>query len=66
MKPQTASHADRIGFFIRIGMGGVFLFSCAGKIADPRAFMDMVAQYRLLPPSLVWATAVFLPWIEAL
>ncbi|WP_319521183.1 MauE/DoxX family redox-associated membrane protein [uncultured Desulfosarcina sp.] len=66
MRPQTASHEDRIMIFIRIGLGAVFLFSSAGKIADPRAFMDIVAHYRLLPPSLVWATAVFLPWIEAL
>jgi uncharacterized membrane protein YphA (DoxX/SURF4 family) len=59
-------HADKWGIFIRIGLGGVFLFSSAGKIVDPHAFMEIVAQYRLLPPPLVWATAVFLPWIEAM
>jgi uncharacterized membrane protein YphA (DoxX/SURF4 family) len=66
MRLQNDNYKDRIWMFVRIGLGGVFLFSCAGKIADPQAFMDIVAHYRLLPPSLVWATAVFLPWIEAL
>ena len=66
MRLQTAMQAQKLGIFIRIGLGVVFLFSSAGKIVDPQAFMDIVAQYRLLPPTLVWATAVFLPWIEAL
>jgi len=66
MRLQTAMQAQKLGIFIRIGLGGVFLFSSAGKIVDPHAFMEIVAQYRLLPPTLVWATAVFLPWIEAL
>jgi len=56
---------NRFTIFIRIALGGVFLYSSAGKIADPGAFAGIVANYRLLPPQLVWATAVVLPWIEA-
>jgi uncharacterized membrane protein YphA (DoxX/SURF4 family) len=42
----------------------VFLSSSAGKIADPSAFAAIVANYQLLPPPLVSATAVIFPWIE--
>jgi uncharacterized membrane protein YphA (DoxX/SURF4 family) len=49
----------------RIALGCVFLLSSAGKIANPDAFAVIVANYQLLPTQLVWATAVVLPWIEA-
>jgi uncharacterized membrane protein YphA (DoxX/SURF4 family) len=51
---------------IRIVLGAIFLFSSAGKIADPWAFAAIVTNYQLLPPSWVWATALIIPWIEAL
>lgn len=51
---------------IRMALGAVFLISCIDKIAAPRVFAEMVANYQILPPPLVTATAVVLPWIEAL
>ncbi len=50
---------------VRIILGAVFLFSCAGKIADPAGFAAIVTNYQLLPPPLVTTTAVVFPWIEA-
>jgi uncharacterized membrane protein YphA (DoxX/SURF4 family) len=55
-----------IRFVVRIALGGIFLISCAGKIADPAAFAAIVSNYQLLSPPMVTATAVVFPWIEAL
>ena len=57
---------DRLTLGIRVLLGGVFLFSSVGKIADPNAFAAIVANYQLLPQPLVTMTAVIFPWIEAL
>ncbi|BBO71691.1 hypothetical protein DSCA_56210 [Desulfosarcina alkanivorans] len=56
---------DAVTIIVRIGLGAVFLFSSAGKIADPTAFAAIVTNYQLLPPLLVTATAVVFPWVEA-
>ena len=66
MKPQTAKRLHGFTICIRIVLGLVFLYSSISKIADPSSFAAIVANYRLLPEWLVWATAVFLPWMEAI
>jgi uncharacterized membrane protein YphA (DoxX/SURF4 family) len=49
-----------------MGLGAVFLFSSAAKIADPSAFADIVTNYQIVHPPMVRLTAIVLPWIEAL
>ncbi|MDL2268907.1 DoxX family membrane protein [Desulfosarcina sp. OttesenSCG-928-A07] len=49
---------------IRIGLGVVFLASCAEKIKNPAAFADIITHYQLLPPALVTLTAIIFPWVE--
>ncbi len=66
MKPLTVSGSRAVAIFVRILLGGVFLYSGATKITDPTAFAAIVTNYQMLTPPLVWATAVILPWIEAL
>ena len=56
---------NRLTVLIRIALGLVFLYSGFGKIADPNGFAVIVTNYRLLPQTLVWGTALLLPWIEA-
>jgi len=51
---------------VRTLLGIIFLYSSVGKIANPDAFAAIVNNYQLLSPPLVLATAVGLPWIEAL
>jgi uncharacterized membrane protein YphA (DoxX/SURF4 family) len=51
---------------IRIALGAVFVGSSIGKIADPAAFAVIVANYQVLPSSMVTITALFFPWIEAI
>jgi uncharacterized membrane protein YphA (DoxX/SURF4 family) len=65
VKPMSPVMIDYATIAVRIALGAVFIFSSVGKIAQPSAFAEIVTNYRLLPPSLVWATAVFFPWIEA-
>ena len=65
MRPHPSAIVKNVTVVIRIALGAVFLFSCAGKIAAPAAFAAIVTSYQLLPPPLVSATAVVFPWIEA-
>lgn len=65
MKPLPPAVVENVTFVVRIALGAIFLFSCAGKIADPAAFAAIVTNYQLLSPPLVSATAVVFPWIEA-
>lgn len=62
--PSTV--VNKITIVVRMALGAVFLFSSAGKIADPAAFAVIVTNYQLLPPVLVSATAVVFPWIEVI
>jgi putative oxidoreductase len=48
----------------RLYLGGLFLFACFHKIADPHAFAVDIATYQILPRSLVNVMAIVLPWVE--
>lgn len=65
MKPHPSPIFKNVTVVVRVALGAVFLFSCAGKIADPAAFAAIVTNYQLLSPPLVSMTAVVFPWIEA-
>ncbi|MBC2709470.1 MAG: DoxX family membrane protein [Desulfosarcina sp.] len=65
VRPLPSAVVKNVTIVVRIVLGAVFLFSCTGKIADPAAFAAIVANYQILPPTLVSATAVIFPWIEA-
>lgn len=53
-----------IVFICRIILGSVFIYASADKILHPEAFADILYNYRLLPDFLIYAPALFLPWIE--
>ena len=65
VKPLPSVVVEHVTPVVRMALGAVFLFSCAGKIADPTAFAAIVRNYQLLPPPMVSTTAVIFPWIEA-
>lgn len=50
----------------RLVLGAMFLYAGIVKIADPAAFAQDLANYRILPVVLVNAAAVILPWVEVL
>ena len=54
------------GVLLAWATAGVFLYSGAIKVWDPRTFAEDVANYRMLPPFAVALTAAVLPWCEIL
>lgn len=49
----------------RIVFGGIFILASLDKIANPRAFAEIIYNYHLLPDILINITAIWLPWLEA-
>jgi hypothetical protein len=49
---------------IRLGIGGMFIFASIFKIAEPKGFAILIAQYQFLPQSLVNLWALILPQFE--
>jgi len=45
-------------------LGAVFIYAGWGKIADPAAFSQAIANYQLLPLSWINVVALTLPWLE--
>lgn len=66
MRPHSATVVVHMTHVIRFVLGAVFLFSSAGKIANPDAFAAIVTNFQLLSPQLVSVTAILLPWVEAI
>ncbi|MDR3000823.1 MAG: hypothetical protein LBU89_06115 [Fibromonadaceae bacterium] len=48
----------------RVGIGGMFIFASLDKIADPKSFAILIAQYQFLPHNLINLWALILPQIE--
>ena len=51
-------------FLFRILLGFLFIYAGIEKISDPAAFSNAIANYKLLPFSLVNIFAITLPWVE--
>lgn len=51
---------------LRLIVGGVFIYAGALKVIDPARFAKDVDNYHLLPPGVVAAVALYLPWLEIL
>jgi uncharacterized membrane protein YphA (DoxX/SURF4 family) len=48
----------------RVLIGGLFLYACVDKIADPQRFAVAIRNYHFLPDVLVNVWAIVLPWTE--
>ena len=48
----------------RLLLGAIFLYAAVGKIGDPAAFAQAIANYQILPSTWINPTALFLPWLE--
>jgi putative oxidoreductase len=49
---------------LEVVFGGLFFYAGLQKYLHPYEFAEAVLAYRLLPESLVGATAAVLPWVE--
>lgn len=52
--------------FLRLALGGVFLYAGTTKVSNPQDFADSIATFQLLPPQLVNIVALGLPPFEVL
>ncbi|MBI3008488.1 MAG: DoxX family membrane protein [Candidatus Omnitrophica bacterium] len=50
--------------FLRLFVGGVFIYASIDKIAHPAQFAHAIENYRILPHFLVNIFAIILPWVE--
>ncbi|HUK81860.1 MAG TPA: MauE/DoxX family redox-associated membrane protein [Verrucomicrobiae bacterium] len=53
-----------IELLVRLVVGGVFVVAGALKILHPTAFVNDIANYRLMPHDLINMLAITLPWVE--
>jgi uncharacterized membrane protein YphA (DoxX/SURF4 family) len=49
---------------LRVALGAVFIVASLDKILNPEAFATNIANYRLLPYTVINAIAIVLPWLE--
>jgi uncharacterized membrane protein YphA (DoxX/SURF4 family) len=58
--------SPKLYLLVRIVLGLVFIYAGAAKLIDPKAFAKIIAQYDILPESLLAPFAVGLPAVELL
>lgn len=51
---------------LRLGLGGLFLWTGAAKAVDPEAFFWQVHAFELTPWDGSMLIAIYLPWLEAI
>jgi uncharacterized membrane protein YphA (DoxX/SURF4 family) len=52
--------------FLRVALGGYFLYASLDKIANPAAFARVVYQWQVVGPIPSNLVAILLPWVEAI
>jgi hypothetical protein len=50
--------------FVRIVLGGLFVYSSMDKLANMADFARVIHYYRILPVGFENILAIFLPWLE--
>ncbi len=55
---------DWIDLFLRIIIGGIFVYAGALKAKDPNQFFADIQGFHLLPHFFSVALALYLPWLE--
>ena len=50
--------------FIRLILGGIFIYASLDKIGDPQSFSRSIDHYHLIPFGFENSIAIVLPWLE--
>ena len=53
-------------YLFRLVLGGVFIWAGIIKITNPLGFAQDISNYQILPQSISFFLALFLPWIEVI
>jgi len=53
-----------VALVLRLVLGIIFLYSGIVKATDPAGFAQAVANYHILPDSMINSVAILLPWVE--
>jgi hypothetical protein len=53
-----------IALMLRIGLGGIFLYTGGLHVLNARDFVQAVANYELVPPFATMLLGLYLPWVE--
>jgi len=53
-----------VQFLCRFILGGLFIYASISKIVHPYAFAKIIHNYKLLPDTLIYMSAIVLPWVE--
>ncbi len=53
-------------YLFRLVLGGVFIWAGIIKISNPLGFAQDISNYQILPQSISFFLALFLPWIEVI
>lgn len=63
---KTILANDYVNWTLRTLVGLVLIVAAVDKVADPSAFAESIANYRILPETIGLGFATVLPWIELL
>jgi uncharacterized membrane protein YphA (DoxX/SURF4 family) len=63
---QRWSFRKPLFFWVRMVLGGVFVFASLNKILHPLAFAKVIDNYQILPDKIINLAAIILPWIEVI
>lgn len=55
-----------VHFIVRAVLAGLFIYAGVIKLINPDLFLSDIESYRLVPYSLAWLTAFYLPPLEIL
>jgi uncharacterized membrane protein YphA (DoxX/SURF4 family) len=64
MKPPGFLDNKWLQLFLRLALGGVFIYAAASKIYAPDKFAIAISNYRLLPHEWINLAALTVPWVE--